>query len=189
MQHRRSPPQLSTFHFAVFWTCPTQHFCGLRSSWRSRLNPLVRRSGGVVGGDPAPPQSLAAPAPLRAGPTLMSVGRVEIEKTAPRQPCRIILKQVSPALSNLGPQAAQGNEHHPAIHNLGACPATKATLGAEFDGPPFSPAGGGTKPSNAWPSPRPIPSSPGAIERVGCWRAPLPSSGRSYGPLRCRGGP
>src|SRR5690348_2242218 len=50
------------------------------------------------------------------GADLISVGRVEIDKTA-AQTVQDILKQV-PALSNLG-QAAQGNTT-PAIHNLGA---------------------------------------------------------------------
>jgi len=88
------------------------------------------------------------------GTNLISVGRVEIDKTA-AQTVQDILKQV-PALSNLG-QAAQGNTT-PAIHNLGAV-SSYSTL-VLIDGHRFS-LGGQT---SALPDPGILP--PGAIERV-----------------------
>jgi len=88
------------------------------------------------------------------GANLISVGRVDIDKTA-AQTVQDILKQV-PALSNLG-QAAQGNTT-PAIHNLGAV-SSYSTL-VLIDGHRFS-LGGQT---SALPDPGILP--PGAIERV-----------------------
>ena len=88
------------------------------------------------------------------GASLMSVGRIDIDKTA-AQTVQDILKQV-PALSNLG-QAAQGNTT-PAIHNLGAV-SSYSTL-VLIDGHRFS-LGGQTQ---TLPDPGILP--PGAIERV-----------------------
>lgn len=88
------------------------------------------------------------------GANLISVGRIDIDKTA-AQTVQQILKQV-PALSNLG-QPSQGN-FSPAIHNLGQT-ASYSTL-VLIDGHRFA-LGGATQ---LLPDPGIL--APGAIERV-----------------------
>jgi len=88
------------------------------------------------------------------GANLISVGRLDIDKTA-AQTVQQILKQV-PALSNLG-QPSQGN-FSPAIHNLGQT-ASYSTL-VLIDGHRF--AMGGT--TQNLPDPGIV--APGAIERI-----------------------